>query len=165
MVARCISESSIIIGMWAKGEPPDLGSGHQVGSIPTIPTKKSDIMECFYCGKEFTLNGKQGGQNRIFCYDCLPNGLERQERNNARRQLFHKKADEEKRQLGCSKCGYNKYGGVLEWHHINPTEKDYNPSNLWKDATLNSWKLYKVETEKCILLCANCHREWHIEHD
>ena len=27
-----------LMGMWAKGEPPDLGSGHQVSSILTIPT-------------------------------------------------------------------------------------------------------------------------------
>ena len=28
----------VIFGVWAKGEPPALGAGHQVGSIPTTPT-------------------------------------------------------------------------------------------------------------------------------
>jgi hypothetical protein len=50
-------------------------------------------MECFYCGKEFTLNGKLGGQNRIFCYDCIPSGLERCERKILTRALYRKKAE------------------------------------------------------------------------
>ena len=42
-------------------------------------------MKCFYCEKEFQLSGKQGGQNRIFCYECVPNGLSRQEGKAIRR--------------------------------------------------------------------------------
>lgn len=58
----------------------------------------------------------------------------------------------------CEKCGYNKYIGALEFHHLNPTEKDFGISS--KGYT-NSWKRVKIEIDKCILLCANCHREIH----
>lgn len=32
------SDPDPTVGAWAKGQPPDLGSGHQGGSIPSAPT-------------------------------------------------------------------------------------------------------------------------------
>lgn len=29
----------------------------------------------------------------------------------------------------CCVCGYNKYLGALEFHHLNPNEKDFGISN------------------------------------
>lgn len=132
---------------------------------------------CFFCNKEFKLQdtrGRQGGQNRLFCYECVPpfdssNGHtineNRVARNTLVKQLFRKKANEEKKIIGCQKCGYNKYGEVLEWHHLNSSTKTKDPSSLLSSGSLPAWERYKAETQKCILLCANCHREWHIEHD
>lgn len=54
----------------------------------------------------------------------------------------------------CQCCGYNKYVGALEFHHINSEEKDFGIS-----AKGCSWKRVKEELDKCI--CANCHREIH----
>jgi hypothetical protein len=55
----------------------------------------------------------------------------------------------------CEYCGYNKYVGALEFHHIDPTQKD--PTGL------KAYKLSRLfaEVDKCLLLCANCHREEH----
>lgn len=59
----------------------------------------------------------------------------------------------------CEKCGYDKCPNALEFHHINDN-KEFNISNC---------KLTKFderitqELNKCILLCANCHREIHWE--
>ncbi len=58
----------------------------------------------------------------------------------------------------CVKCGYNTYMGALEFHHLNPEEKDFNPSRL-KKYTFDD--KIKNELDKCILVCANCHREIH----
>ena len=60
----------------------------------------------------------------------------------------------------CVKCGYNKYPEVLEFHHTNPLEKDFNIS---KKGHCRSWERVSEEIKKCILLCANCHREVHVE--
>jgi len=60
----------------------------------------------------------------------------------------------------CQKCGYDKYLGALEFHHINPEEKDFNPSHLKK---YSFDERIKEELDKCLLLCANCHRETHYE--
>jgi len=56
----------------------------------------------------------------------------------------------------CRSCGYNKCVGALEFHHINPKEKDFNISGKsW------SYEKLKSEVDKCILLCNRCHTEVH----
>lgn len=60
----------------------------------------------------------------------------------------------------CSNCGYNKSLSALDFHHLNPEEKDKTYVN-WR---LKFDKLIK-ELDKCILLCANCHRELHENED
>jgi transposase len=60
----------------------------------------------------------------------------------------------------CVRCGYDKYQGALEFHHLDPKEKDFNPSHLRK---YKFDERMKSELDKCILVCANCHREVHYE--
>ena len=60
----------------------------------------------------------------------------------------------------CVKCGYNRYLGALEFHHLNPDEKDFNPSQLKRYKFDDN---VKSELDKCILVCSNCHRETHDE--
>ena len=60
----------------------------------------------------------------------------------------------------CLRCGYNKYPEVLEFHHRNPEEKEFNVS---AKGHCRSWERVKKEIEKCNLICANCHRETHVE--
>ena len=57
----------------------------------------------------------------------------------------------------CSKCGYNKCLSALDFHH-NRGKKEGHLSRLIKD--FSKQKSLK-EIKKCILLCANCHREVH----
>ncbi|MFH1944185.1 MAG: hypothetical protein ABIK95_01025 [Acidobacteriota bacterium] len=58
----------------------------------------------------------------------------------------------------CQVCGYNKCPEALEFHHLEESEKDFGISD--KGYT-RSWSRIKEELSKCILLCANCHREIH----
>ena len=57
---------------------------------------------------------------------------------------------------GCAICGYDKCDAALEFHHVNPQDKEF---------TLQTYRMYKSpeflveELNKCILFCANCHRE------
>lgn len=62
--------------------------------------------------------------------------------------------------LGCSKCGYNKCGEALDWHHIEDN-KEFNPSAILGKANREAWGLFQKEISKCVVLCANCHREEH----
>ncbi len=48
----------------------------------------------------------------------------------------------------CSRCGYSKSLAALDFHHLDPSKKD---------GLVKSVK----EARKCVLICANCHREEH----
>lgn len=117
-------------------------------------------MKCFYCKQEFSLTGTQGGQNRQFCFNCIPEGLERKERDKLRKKLITDLANQQKIEIKCSKCGYDKCPQALEWHHPND-DKNFNPADLIRDGSIKKYELYQKEIEKCILLCSNCHREEH----
>lgn len=59
----------------------------------------------------------------------------------------------------CCNCGYSKNYAALEFHHVNPDEKEFQ-----LDARhLSNTSMIKImeEAKKCILLCSNCHREIH----
>jgi len=62
----------------------------------------------------------------------------------------------------CAKCGYNKNRYALEFHHTNPLEKDGAITQYGKRIFSPAVKeLIDNEVKKCIVLCANCHREEH----
>ncbi|NTV30030.1 MAG: hypothetical protein HGA80_08135 [Candidatus Omnitrophica bacterium] len=75
----------------------------------------------------------------------------------ARRKKVHEMAVAHKGGK-CERCGYDKCIDALEFHHVDPAIKDFNISS--KGYT-RSWERVKTGLEKCILLCANCHRELH----
>lgn len=56
----------------------------------------------------------------------------------------------------CRICGYKKFPGALELHHINKAEKSFG---IGDKGYTRSWEKVKAELDKCVLLCANCHRE------
>jgi hypothetical protein len=58
----------------------------------------------------------------------------------------------------CQVCGYSKYIGALDFHHKDPERKNLKLSMGKLDR---SWKRIRLEIDKCILVCANCHREIH----
>ena len=58
----------------------------------------------------------------------------------------------------CVLCGYSKYLGALDFHHLDPSKKGFEISTR---GLTRSWEKIKMELDKCILVCANCHRELH----
>ncbi len=56
----------------------------------------------------------------------------------------------------CQICSYKKYQGALELHHLNKAEKSFG---IGDKGYTRSWEKVRAELDKCILLCANCHRE------
>ena len=73
----------------------------------------------------------------------------------------HTHYEERSRQMNelktnCVKCGESrKY--LIEFHHRNPKNKSFNVCNAktYSDKTLQN------EIDKCVCLCANCHKEFH----
>ncbi|MBP6858411.1 MAG: hypothetical protein KBC33_01105 [Candidatus Pacebacteria bacterium] len=58
----------------------------------------------------------------------------------------------------CMFCGYNRCQDALDFHHKDPTKKNFG---LSARGLTRSWEKIKEEVDKCILICANCHREVH----
>jgi len=56
----------------------------------------------------------------------------------------------------CFTCGYSKCVASLDFHHLDPSKKDFQIGG----KTI-SWERIKAEIQKCVLLCSNCHREVH----
>lgn len=57
----------------------------------------------------------------------------------------------------CCKCGYDKNLACLDFHHLDPEQKDMD----WNKLRLHKWNTIVLELKKCILLCRNCHGETH----
>ena len=58
----------------------------------------------------------------------------------------------------CERCGYDKCIDVFDFHHKDPTQKDFGIS-----AKSYSYERLKKEVDKCMLVCKNCHTEIHYE--
>ena len=98
------------------------------------------------CGESNPLNFT--GKMKSMCKICHA-------KDNGRRMTEAREKAIEYKGGKCEHCGYDKFRGALEFHHKDPTQKD--PQGLRK---MNLDKLF-AEVDKCVLLCANCHREEH----
>src|SRR3989338_2849077 len=58
----------------------------------------------------------------------------------------------------CNLCGYDRCLEALEFHHLDPSQKDFAISQRGHSR---SWERVRKELDKCVMLCANCHREIH----
>lgn len=109
---------------------------------------------CKICNSEFN-----SVSNRHYCKKCLPSeGLNSSQRKTLLRKIFKEKLLELKGNK-CSKCGYSKCKEALEFHHLDPNKKKFSISKYES----SKWEDYVKEAEKCILICANCHREIHVK--
>lgn len=111
--------------------------------------RTTGVTTCNHCKRRFAFNehGIKYLRDR-----ALRTYYRHAERKNARevervRQLKIRRVA----QLGgaCVVCGYDRYFGALDFHHIDPTTKQEHREAKKKDFDMN----------KYLLLCSNCHRE------
>jgi len=57
----------------------------------------------------------------------------------------------------CSNCGES-YPAALDFHHKEPSEKNFT---IGDTRTSTAPVLLKEESEKCVVLCRNCHAKHH----
>jgi hypothetical protein len=65
---------------------------------------------------------------------------------------------EYKQTLSCEICGESREW-VLDFHHKDPNKKDFNIGGKWRQGY--SILRLKNEINKCMCVCANCHRDIH----
>lgn len=98
-----------------------------------------------------------------YCSDrCRDDG--RKTSSKQHRQRGQYRLDAYKLAQGCSRCGYDQCAAALDFHHLDSEDKEmrikaqhFGPRGIAKTA--------QKELEKCIFLCANCHREEHYVND
>lgn len=66
-----------------------------------------------------------------------------------------KEFEEWKSTLKCSNCDEN-HVSCLDFHHVNPSEKDKGIAHL-----RHRGERLREELKKCIVLCSNCHKKLH----
>lgn len=114
-----------------------------------------DTKKCSKCGRELPLTeyySRGGGRLRSECKECHKTYVKGkyQERKNTIGEI--------KASIGCVKCG-EKRPYVLDFHHKDPSIKDAGIARM----TSNKNKIEDIQKEidKCVVLCSNCHREFH----
>ena len=61
----------------------------------------------------------------------------------------------------CQVCGYGRCNAALQFHHLDPHQKQFSLSH---DGVARNLALARAEASKCVLLCANCHAEVEVGH-
>lgn len=112
------------------------------------------MKQCRICGKAFM--PVDSGHSRQFCFECVPATNDINARTIAKRRQIKKHGVQ---LLGgaCLKCGETRQY-LLDFHHMDKNTKDAGLANLISDSKVEK---FFEEIQKCILLCSNCHREFH----
>lgn len=106
-----------------------------------------------------------------WCKKCANENTKRHYKNwvkdetwvNSKRERGRKLARESKRKavqyMGnkCHDCGESYPDYIYDFHHLSGDTKVDNPSAILK----KEWSVAKEELDKCVMVCANCHRERH----
>lgn len=114
-----------------------------------------ETKKCTKCGKDLPLTefySRGNGKYRSECKECHKAYVKG--KYHERKQVIN----EIKQECKCQKCGETREY-VLDFHHIDPSQKDFTISRM--SANRNNMEQIKQEIAKCIVLCANCHREFH----
>jgi len=118
---------------------------HNTSQLHVYPRVNNEVCcKCSVCGREYKYHRKSG-HTLSLCNYCMQK----------KRLIKCKTRAIEYKGGCCTKCGYNKCTEALDFHHVG--KKDFLISSHYN----RKWETLRKELDKCILLCANCHRELH----
>lgn len=100
------------------------------------------------CKKCMNVSWKRSRQKKLAHYKQV----QKQRQSNKRKEF-----NEWKSAHICELCG-EQDSCCLDLHHLDPKEKDIEVSLIIHSW---SWKRIQQEVQKCIIICANCHRKVH----
>lgn len=142
-IARRMDRSLATIRHWMRKyelkAPPHRHEGPRDGSRETR-------LNCRRHGRtDFVLEGR--GSYR--CKQCRVERVSRRRRN-VKRILVEEAGGK------CLICGYDRCEQVLQFHHLDPSKKEFDLGRIGVTRSLAS---ARTEARKCVLLCGNCHAE------
>lgn len=119
-------------------EREDERTRYKRGEVPTDPV-------CWLCEKKF--DPERCNSTKDTCNTCMTN----RHRWALKAQMVEYKGG------GCQLCGYNRCSRSLDFHHIDPTQKDFS----FAGKHCYGWSRLRAEASKCVCVCRNCHGEVH----
>lgn len=110
---------------------------------------------CNRCGLEKNIEdfAKNGKSTRCYCKAC--------EAERARENYYKTQEYVRALKTKCIYCGYDRNPAALEFHHPNGDKDDTIAKLASKSFSLPIKNKIDKEASKCVILCANCHREEH----
>jgi len=131
-----------------------------------------EMKQCTKCKKmlprdNFRWKNKSQNLKHSQCKECQSKAekeryIRDEERKKAilERTLSYKERNleyiKQRKACGCAKCGEKRFY-VLDFHHLNKEDKNDYINHL-RTCSLET---LSQEIDKCIVLCSNCHREFH----
>ena len=83
--------------------------------------------------------------------------------NKKRKRLTHRIAACMYKNDQCNICGLKRITeedmAMFDFHHVDPSDKGFE---LGDNIECRTWESIKNELDKCLMLCANCHRKIHV---
>ena len=105
------------------------------------------IRECRRHG--YSVWARTGTDGRFRCKRCRSAAVT-ERRRRVKRQLIQEAGG------CCVLCGYDRFPGALQFHHLDPAQKSFG---LGVQGVARSLEKARAEAAKCVLMCANCHAE------
>ena len=96
------------------------------------------------------------------CYNVhASENYESVKKTNTYRQMLVEHVNNAKTE--CVVCGYDRCKQALDFHHVDPANKDSEISDMigysqYRNTTI---PMLDVEIAKCVVICCRCHRELH----
>lgn len=141
--------------------------GHKKGAVPK---EYREFLVCLDCKKElphknFYQTGVTTAGNKRYssrcnkCYSAYQKTYTARKIMQGNNGLAHRDTLRKlvrNMKIKCSACGYDRCVRALDLHHVDPATKKFNLSMIDCNHTIEE---VEEELRKCIVLCANCHRE------
>jgi len=147
-IARAVDRSKATVRHWliryglkTRGSP-----GRRASRAAKQAGLATAVMHCAHHGDtEFCLDGR--GSYR--CKKCRSAAVVRRRRK-VKATLVQEAGG------ACCICGYDRHMRALEFHHLEPSQKRHEMNARGVAVALAR---LRVEAQKCVLLCSNCHAE------
>jgi hypothetical protein len=123
-----------------------------------------DTKDCVKCNSTLPLteenfyrikNGTRKGKWQAYCKPCNLQDTINRQRAFKQRCVDYKGGK-------CEHCGFNKSNVALDFHHTDPTQKDFSIAHVRNTSYEKNKEKIESELDKCLLLCRNCHA---LEHE
>jgi hypothetical protein len=111
----------------------------------------SKILNCSKATVNYYLT--EGGKAKV---------LKRQQKNRPDKRIKLRKKYRDLFNSSCCVCGYSKCTGALHFHHLDPKTKKFTITDAVHGRVRATEEEIYEEIAKCILVCANCHAEIHL---